>query len=296
MTQNSVYHFQDRALVRLEGPSARSFLQGLVSNDVTKVTFSAPVYSTLLTPQGKFLFDFFIVQPDPENPDLLWLDTRLNGATDLVKRLSLFRLRNQLDISLITSGETFLGLDSVSTCSFEAAVTYIDPRHPEMGKRVILKSDESFINEIKIAPLADFHRNRIRLCVPESPLDLQPEKTTLLEANLDELNGIDWNKGCYMGQEVTARTRYRGLVKKRFMPVHCPDGQLVTGDAILQGVKKIGQILGAQGNRAIATVRVDAAREHLKDGSNLSCQESGNILSIELPEWLKPIIENNDDE
>lgn len=191
-----------RGLIHIEGEDRVAFLNGLVSNDVTKLTPGKILYACLLTPQGKFLHDFFIHAGE----DFLLLDCEGGPrAKDLYDRLVKFRLRAKVRISV----EEHIPVHVV----FGADEGFPDPRHAGLGRRAFAQpvlEERSF---------AEWDRLRISLCIPDGSRDMEIEKSTLLEAHIDKLNGVDWQKGCYMGQELTARMHYRGLAKKHLYTV-----------------------------------------------------------------------------
>lgn len=191
-----------RGLIHLEGEDRISFLQGLVSNDVEKVTTGAIQYSCLLTPQGKFLHDFFVHAGD----GFLLLDCEGGArAKDLYDRLNKFRLRAKVKISVEENNPVY--------AVFHKDEGLPDPRSEALGRRTFQKPalDEQ--------PFEEWDRRRIAATIPDGSRDMELEKSTLLEAHIDKLHGLDWNKGCYMGQELTARMHYRGLAKKHLYTV-----------------------------------------------------------------------------
>ncbi len=216
----------NRGLVKVSGPDRRGFLQGLISNDINLLDTQPCVYACLLTAQGKFLHDFFIT----EHGDSICIECEGGArAEDLARRLSMHKLRAKVEIKCIKEITVFaiwpplpVGACSPSFPSppFRGrgikgeGAKYSDPRHPQIGFR----SFEKPILEEK--PFETWDRHRIMLTVADGSRDMIPEKSTLLESNIDKLNGISFEKGCYMGQELTARMNYRGLVKKRLYTIH----------------------------------------------------------------------------
>ncbi len=191
-----------RGLIHLEGEDRKSFLQGLVSNDVMKAGPGKIVYACLLTPQGKFLHDFFVHEGD----GFLLLDCEGGArAKDLYERLLKFRLRAKVQLSVEELHPVY--------AVFGEDVGLPDPRHEKMGRRSFEKPD------MEEKPFEEWDRLRISLTIPDGSRDMEIEKSTLLECGIDKLNGIDWDKGCYMGQELTARMKYRGLAKRHLYTV-----------------------------------------------------------------------------
>lgn len=195
-----------RGLIHIEGEDRVSFLQGLVSNDVSKAKAGTIQYACLLTPQGKFLHDFFLHAGD----GFLLLDCEGGErAQDLYERLNKFRLRAKVKISVEENNPVY--------AIFGRKDGFPDPRSDALGRRSFQKPtiDEHFFEE--------WDHLRISLCIPDGSRDMKIESSTLLECGIDKLNGIDWNKGCYMGQELTARMKYRGLAKKHLYTVTFKD-------------------------------------------------------------------------
>jgi hypothetical protein len=223
-----------RGLIHLEGEDRVSFLQGLVSNDVEKVAGGAIQYSCLLTPQGKFLHDFFVHAGD----GFLLLDCE-GGARgkDLYDRLNKFRLRAKVKISLEEDNPVY--------AVFDADEGLPDPRSEVLGRRTFEKPalDEQ--------PFEEWDRRRIAATIPDGSRDMELEKSTLLEAHIDKLHGLDWNKGCYMGQELTARMHYRGLAKKHLYTVTFKD----TAPAPFSDLPNGGQMRSFCGDIGIALLK-----------------------------------------
>lgn len=223
-----------RGLIHIEGEDRVSFLQGLVSNDVSKAAAGAIQYSCLLTPQGKFLYDFFLHTGD----GFLLLDCEGGArAKDLYDRLTKFRLRAKVKISVEENNAVY--------AVFGSDVGLPDPRHAQMGRRTFEKPD------LEEKPFEEWDRLRISLCVPDGSRDAELEKSTLLEVHIDKLNGIDWNKGCYMGQELTARMYYRGLAKKHLYTVTFKD----TAPAPFSDLPNGGQMRSSCGDIGLALLK-----------------------------------------
>ncbi len=264
----------DRGLIRIEGADARPFLQGIVSNDVNKVSPARAVYAALLTPQGKYLHDFFIAELD----GALWLDCEAARRDDLLRRLSRYKLRSK--IALATAPETHavalvygggalaaLGLSAErgTAKALAGGVAYADPRLAEIGARAILpvEAGRAALAAAGIAAgdPADYERSRLELGLPDGSRDLEIEKSILLESGFDELAGVDWDKGCYMGQELTARTHYRALIKKRLVPVRIDGPTPAPGTPILAGEAEVGVMRSASDRAGLALLKIDSITE-----------------------------------
>ena len=228
MTQTQFVMLDDRGVLAVAGPDRASFLQGLVSNDTARVSGERAVYAALLTPQGKYLHDFFMVECN----DAIWLDAEAARLGDLKRRLSIFRLRAKVtlderpDLAVAAIfGGTPLGLpgDPGAARMLDGGVAFADPRLAALGARAILPRERIrqalSATGATEADFAEYDRLRLAFGIPDGSRDLVLDKSILLESGFDELNGVDWDKGCYIGQELTARTKYRGLIKKRLFPV-----------------------------------------------------------------------------
>jgi folate-binding protein YgfZ len=270
MAKASFILLADRGVLAVSGPDRRPFLQGLVSNDVEKVGPSAARYSALLTAQGKYLHDFIIT----EFGESLWLEAEAARLADLKKRLSIYRLRadaalderTDLAVAVIFGEGTAdaLALPSMPGAArgFGSGIVFVDPRLATLGARAILPR-ETARAALTDAGLAEetfdaYDRLRLSLGIPDGSRDLVLEKSILLESGFDELNGVDWEKGCYIGQELTARTKYRGLVKKRLLPVRIegsapPPGTIVTVDG-----REVGEMRSSREGLGLALLRLEA--------------------------------------
>ena len=262
----------ERGVLAVSGDDRAQFLQGLVSNDISKVTAARAVHAALLTPQGRYLHDFFVYA----HADALLLECERARLADLAGRLRTYRLRS--DVNVTDLSEAFavavawgegvaaaVGLaeaDAGTACAFAGGIAVVDPRLPAAGVRLVLPKAgaETSLRAVGLtmrAPAAYAH-HRIRLGLADGSRDLDVEKTLLLEGGFDVLNGIDWDKGCYLGQEVTARSKYRGLVKKRLVAV-AVDGPLpVPGTPVLAAGEPVGEVRSGIEDVALAYVRLDA--------------------------------------
>lgn len=259
----------DRAVVELTGEDRAGFLQGLVSNDVARATPGHAVWAALLTPQGKWLADFFILA----TPEALLLDCAAAQAEMLAQRLSRFRLRSKVALAARPDLGVLAGWGGAAVP--EGAIAAPDPRLPEAGWRAILPAAGLLAGD------GDYARHRLSLGLPDGAPDLEPEKSVLLEAGFDELDGISWSKGCYMGQELTARTKYRGLLKRRLVPVDVQGPLPAPGTPIRRGEAEVGEMRsGHAEGLGLALLRLPILGDEA-----LTCGEA--TLMPRIPHWMR---------
>jgi len=262
-----------RDIVEISGPDTRTFLQGLISQDVEKVTQDHAAYGTLLTPQGKFLHDFILIASD----DSLLLDTEAGRGAELIGRLSRFKLRAKAELALredltITTvfgdeASTALGLEPVpgATLRDGGRIVFVDPRTAQLGARILATpaGTGAFLDgkPLEAGVPEDYDRLRIALAVPDGARDMELEKSTLLESNIDLLHGIDWEKGCYIGQELTARTKYRGLIKRHLQAFRTEGEPPAPGSAVTADGKAVGEIRSTCGDHMLVSIRTEIGEE-----------------------------------
>ena len=226
-----------RAILKVSGPEATSFLQGLVTNDLRRLPEAGILYAALLSPQGKYLADFFLVAAQ----DAILIDVAEPLAEDLMRRLSLYKLR-----SVVTVAREDIPVRRGTGPAPDGALP--DPRHPALGWRLYgqAHADDG----------TDWDALRVAHCIPETGKELIPDDTFILEAGFARLNGVDFRKGCYVGQEVTARMHHKTELRKGFVTVGVK-GDAAPGASIMAGEKPAGRICTRAGDRAIAYLRFD---------------------------------------
>jgi tRNA-modifying protein YgfZ len=272
----------DRGLIRLFGPDAKGFLQALVSNDIARLDGQRAIYAALLTPQGKYLHDFFVVAL----ADALWLDCERARQADLQRRLTLYRLRSKVDISDASGGfavAAIFGGDAPAALGLPpeaghgrdlgGGIVYVDPRLTALGARAILPASGAgaALGAMCLGQAAegDYDAHRLTLGVPDGSRDLEVEKTLLLEAQFEALHGVDFAKGCYVGQELTARTKYRGLLKRRIYQVE-GEGPLPAADTpVMHGAKEAGVMRTSRGRTGLALLRIEQVEAAEAAGESL---------------------------
>ena len=274
-----------RAVIAVGGPDRVDFLQGLISNDTTKVAPGRAIWAALLTPQGRFLNDMFVADG---GGDTLLLETERERTPALAKKLGLYKLRSRVtveDRSAAMEVAVIFGPDAEKVPPIEGATAFVDPRLPELGTRVLVPAGQAATllaaRGCPEAPLAAYDALRLELGVPDGSRDLIVDRALLLENGFDELNGVDWQKGCYMGQELTARTKYRALIRKRLFPVRIEGALPAPGTSIYKDGQEVGEFRSGSGSRALAMLRLDA----VKAGQKLTAGEVG--ILPEIPAWMR---------
>jgi tRNA-modifying protein YgfZ len=264
----SITHLPHRGVISVAGADRVGFLNGLVSNEVARAAPGHAVWAALLTAQGRYVTDFFIFAEE----DRLLLDVRAEAVADLLVRLKRFKLRAAVELADV-SGQfqvyaTWKGLPP------PVPVTAADPRLPEAGFRSLSEEDLE-----ETATEADYDAHRLGLGLPDGPPDLEIDKTLLLEAGFDELGGVAWDKGCYMGQELTARTKYRGLIKRRLVPVLFSEAAPPPGTPVLAQGVEVGTLRSSAGLIGLASLRLDALEKPLIAGNAL--------VHPRIPPWMQ---------
>lgn len=283
-----------RALIAVSGEDRATFLQGLVSNDVTHAGESRAIWSAFLTPQGRFLHEFFLA----ERAGVLLLEAEAARRADLTRRLSMYKLRSKVAVAAQEGWSVYalwgdgaapaLGLAGQpgAAIAFAGGLAFVDPRLAEAGLRAWLPADgAAALAAAGFAPgtFAEWDAARIALGLPDGSRDLVPEKSILLENGFDELQGVDWQKGCYMGQELTARTKYRGLVRKRLMPVTIEGPAPAPGTAIMLDGAEAGEMRSASGANGLALIRLEQFAKAIAGNGALTAGEAR--LRPHRPAW-----------
>ncbi|HXL71959.1 MAG TPA: hypothetical protein VN935_12045 [Rhizomicrobium sp.] len=265
-------HLKDRAIIALEGGEAREFLQGLITNDVGLLAPGRGLYAALLTPQGKILFDFLVAEGD----GALLLDCAADHAEGLLKRLTMYRLRAKIGIALRPQLSVYAGLSGRPA---ERAVSFSDPRLATLGLRSIGAVAE--MPDFLEGPAA-YHAERVGLGVPEGG-DFGSDKIFALDAGLDELHGVSFDKGCYVGQELTARMKHRGTARKRILGLKAESALPPPGTAVMSDTAEIGEILSVYDSAGFALMRLDRL-----DEAKAPLTADNMAVTAFKPKWLEP--------
>jgi len=255
----------DRRVIAIGGDDRIAFLQGLITNDAAALSEGAALYAAMLSPQGKFLHDFFLI---PQGGQIL-LDVNKDRADDLLARLKLYKLRSKVTLAV---------QENMKAAAFwgdgDAPVGAIaDPRFTPMGGR--------FYGEaIPAATSGDYEAHRISLGVPDGAKDMHIDKSLLLEFGFEALHGVSFSKGCYVGQEVTARSKFRGAVRKRLYVVRGNAALPAMGSPVISGTVNLGELRSVSGTVGLALLR---SEELEKMEAPLTSE--GVSLQYHLPEW-----------
>lgn len=264
----SIAQLTDRGVIAVSGDDRVTFLNGLISQDVTKVTPEQPLYGCLLTPQGKYFADFFIIIRDEQ----ILLDVHASRKEAVINRLKMFVLRSRVTLSDVSEQyKIYAAWNDAPLLN-----SYNDPRTSTMGLRVCSTDDVQ-----TSADLDAYHAWRIQHGAPDVA-DFDLERTALLEANLDLLHGVAWDKGCYMGQELTARTHYRGLIKKRLLPFTFIGDAPAHDTPLMIGSDTIGHTRSVASGHAMALVKMEYADQAWGGEATLN----GVPVQMLKPDWF----------
>jgi folate-binding protein YgfZ len=268
---NFIANLPERGVIEIGGEDRVAFLQGLVSNDVALAAPGRAVWAALLTPQGKWLADFFIFSDGAR----LLLDVERAALAGLVQRLTRFRLRAKVTLADASQAlSVYAAWGDAPDGLASGALVAPDPRLAAAGWRILAPAGLPVTAEA-----AAWDAHRIGLGLPNGGADMELEKSVLLEAGFDELHGVSWTKGCYLGQELTARTKYRGLVKRRLVPVTVAGPMPAPGTAVLRDGAELGVMRSGRDDQGLAQLRLEAL-----EGGGLRCGEA--VLTPRIPEWM----------
>ena len=294
MNLKKVYILDDRGIIFINGLDCKNFLQNIITNDINKVTEESSCFASLLTPQGKFLYDFLIIK----HKNGYFLDCEKTQADQLIKQLSIYKLNSTVEIMTLSnefvvasiSHDRFMQFDQAKdqsgfTLKYREDPILLDPRHKKLGGRIIINLEKLYLSlkklELKSEKPEEYYNFSFKLGIPQKNMDKLKNKIFGIECNFEELNGIDFKKGCYVGQENTARIKLKDKQSKRLLPVDLIKGDLKEGSLIYNNNKEVGKIL-INGEHHYALVKY---RSEYFD-TNLELTSENAILKIRLPEWI----------
>ena len=292
---NSVYILKDRAILYVNGQDARDFLQNLISNDINKVTDSSSCFASLLTPQGKFLYEFIVVK----HKSGFFIDCEKSQSEEILKQLNLYKIRSNVEILNLSNEfvvasfgyEKYLSIDNTKdilgfTMRYREDPIVLDPRNKNLGARLIINLEKLYLSlkklELKDDKIGDYYNRSHKLGIVPKNLNKLKNKLFGIECNFEELNCIDFKKGCYVGQENTARIKLKNKLSKRLLPVEIIDGKLDEGETVYHNEIEIGKILINE-EYPFALIKFsneNFIKDHTLKGKN-------GLFKILIPEWLK---------
>ena len=295
MNIKNAYILDDRAILYINGEDAKEFLQNLISNDINKVSDVNSCFSSLLTPQGKFLYEFIIIK----HKSGYLLDCEKPQAEDLFKQLSLYKLRSRVEILNLSnefvvaafSHEKFLTFDEAKdqpgyTIKYREDPIFLDPRNKQLGARLIINLEKLYLSLKKLdlhdANLKEYYSLSHSLGIVPKDLNKLKDKLFGIECNFEELNGIDFKKGCYVGQENTARIKLKNKLSKRLFPINVINGKLHEGESIYNNEIEIGKVL-IDSDYPFALIKY--LNENFDEKANFKTKEAS--ININKPDWIK---------
>ena len=285
MAESKIALLPDRGVVTIVGEDATQFLQGLITNDMGLVDKQPALFAGLLTPQGKILFEFFVVKA----PQGFCLETARDKAADLAERLKMYRLRSKVEIADASANFTaaaIWGGPYAPRGTGTPPLWFADPRLPGLGYRELATMDSDWAlggDECDSATQDEYHAHRIGLGAPEGGKDYAFGDAFPHEALFDQLNGVSFSKGCYVGQEVVARMQNRSTPRRRIVPVVAQSELPPPGSAITAAGVEIGTLGSTAGRRGLAPIRIDRVAEFKAKGEALRAGDV--IIDVELPAW-----------
>ena len=295
MDQYEVITLEDRGFIQVIGLEAKDFLQNIVTNDIEKVTDISTIFSSILTPQGKYLFEFFVLKLK----DSYLLECEKKSTTEIIKLLNFYKLRSKVDfidlsekyVASVISLHKFMdwGLTSTKgkTTMFSESPIYIDPRNEKLGAKIISKTEniQLIIKKLnlKIIDKKKYYNKSFELGIPQINLNKLKDKIFGVENNLDELNGIDFKKGCYVGQENTSRIKLRNKLRRRILPVQKISGEIYENDVIKFKNHEIGKIMI---NKPYSFALVKVVDPDLNEFNNNGLVCGNSKIKILKPDWI----------
>ena len=269
MKNKYFFNHKNSRFFKVTGEDSITFIQNLITNDINKCKNNEIVYSCLLTPQGKFLADFFIFK----NNDSFYFETDKKYYKNLINKLNIYKLRSNIDIEEVENIFSY----SIFNFSYnlDSLVQNKDPRNLSLGTKVILSS-KILLNDNNLKQINEneYHEILIKNSTPYSPLDMVENKSLMLENNFDNINAIDWEKGCYLGQEITARMKYRSLLKKKIYPMKIIKGDIAIGNELIIDGKKIGYIISKANSYIFALLNIEFVNMLVKNNSKINLNDN----------------------
>ena len=295
MNIKNVYLLEDRAILYLNGSDTKEFLQNLISNDINKVSETNTCFTSLLSPQGKFLYEFIIIK----HKSGYLIDCEKSQSDGLYKQLSIYKLRSKVEILNLSnefvvaafSHEKFLTFDEAEdipgfTLKYREDPIFLDPRNKQLGARLIINLEKLYLSLKKLdlhdSNLNDYYLFCHKLGIVPKDLNKLQNKLFGIECNYEELNGIDFKKGCYVGQENTARIKLKNKLSKRLFPINIIEGELSEGESIYYKENEVGKVLI---NNSYPFALVKYLDKNFDEEFHFNTKEA--TIRIEKPHWIK---------
>ena len=295
MNINNVYILEDRGILFIQGTDTKEFLQNLITNDINKVDEANSCFSSLLTPQGKYLFDFLVV----EHKKGYFIDCEKKQIEELFKQLNIYKFRSDIEILNLSnefvvaafSYEKFISFDRAkdlpgNTFKYREDPVFLDPRHKKLGGRLIINLEKLHLSlkkmDLDSTDPEEYYKLSYELGIPQKNTEKLRNKLFGIECNFEELNGIDFKKGCYIGQENTSRIKLRNKLSKRLLPIQLIEGKLIEGSPIKNNDNEIGKVLI---NNQYPFAIVKYLSDYFDPKIEYKSEEA--VLKIIKPDWIK---------
>tara|TARA_B100000809_G_scaffold85128_1_gene83618 strand:+ start:214 stop:1161 length:948 start_codon:yes stop_codon:yes gene_type:complete len=295
MNINNVYILEDRGILFIQGTDTKEFLQNLITNDINKVDEANSCFASLLTPQGKYLFDFLVV----EHKKGYFIDCEKKQIEELFKQLNIYKFRSDIEILNLSnefvvaafSYEKFISFDRAkdlpgNTFKYREDPVFLDPRHKKLGGRLIINLEKLHLSlkkmDLDSTDPEEYYKLSYELGIPQKNTEKLRNKLFGIECNFEELNGIDFKKGCYIGQENTSRIKLRNKLSKRLLPIQLIEGKLIEGSPIKNNDNEIGKVLI---NNQYPFAIVKYLSDYFDPKIEYKSEEA--VLKIIKPDWIK---------
>ena len=292
---NSVYILEDRAILYINGLDAKDFLQNLISNDINKVTDESSCFASLLTPQGKFLYEFIIIK----HKSGYFIDCEKSQSEEIFKQLNLYKIRSKVEILNLSNEfvvasfgyEKYLSIEGSKdvlgfTFKYREDPIILDPRNKNLGARLIINLEKLYLSLKKLGlkddKIENYYIQSHKLGIVPKNLNKLKNKLFGIECNFEELNAIDFKKGCYVGQENTARIKLKNKLSKRLLPLEIIDGKLSEDETIYYNDVEIGKVLI---NDDYPFALIKYSNENFNKDFTFKCKNGS--FKIFIPNWLK---------
>jgi folate-binding protein YgfZ len=295
MNIKNVYILEDRAILYINGEETKEFLQNLISNNINKVSETNTCFTSLLSPQGKFLYEFIVIK----HKSGYLIDCEKSQVDGLYKQLSIYKLRSKVEILNLSnefvvaafSHEKFLTFDEAKdvsgfTLKYREDPIFLDPRNKKLGARLIINLEKLYLSLKKLdlhdSNLKDYYSFSHKLGIVPKDLNKLQNKIFGIECNYEELNGIDFKKGCYVGQENTARIKLKNKLSKRLLPINIVKGELTEGESVYFNENEIGKVLI---DKDYPFALIKYLDKNFEGKSNFNTKEAS--IKISKPDWIK---------